>query len=158
MKIIEGLIDEYESYRDEFDFPRNLCSIIFDSIVGKEDIDSDMYYAAKAYTSILTQIINKKVDYANIVIDGQIELLEFLNTFDDKYLSASEKLLGYQNCNEQIFLAELVDDINSLILFFKDFLSAILDNNEPTKTNLQIQLEEMLNEFNRKHNKGDELE
>ena len=158
MKIIEGLIDEYESYRDEFDFSRNLCSIIFDSIVGKEDIDSDMYYAAKAYTPILTQIINKKVDYANIVIDGQIELLEFLNTFDDKYLSASEKLLGYQNCNEQIFLAELVDDINSLILFFKDFLSAILDNNEPTKTNLQIQLEEMLNEFNRKHNKGDELE
>ena len=155
MRILEGLIEEYEDYRSEFDYSKNFCATLFDSVIRKGTIDEDVYLAAKAYTSIISQIINRKIEYANFIIAGQTELLSFLNTFDDNYLSASEKLLGYQNCNEQIFLAELRDDINNLIIFFKDFLFGLLDDNEPVKNNLRIQIEEMIKEFEKKYKRGD---
>lgn len=153
MKMLDKLIKEYEDFRNTFDYDKNCCYEIFKKNINKGDIDEDTYSAANAFTSILNQIVNRKIEYGNFIIAGQIELLTFLNTYDDKYLSNSKNLLDCQNCNEQIFLDELDEDICNILTFLEDFLNQLKKKN--TSFDVSDKMLEFLKELNDKNKRGE---
>lgn len=153
MEMINEFVKEYEDLRNIFDYQKNCCFDTFNKIIKQEDVDEDIYQAAKAFTSIVNQIVNRKIEYGNFIIAGQIEMLTFINTFDDKYLSNIENLLDCNNCNEHVFLSELDEDISNIILFLEDFLSELINTNKTF--DFEDEISKLLKELNDKNKRGE---
>lgn len=153
MKIIDEFVNEYENFRETFDYQKNCAYDVFKKTMQRGSVDEDTYSAANAFTSIVNQIINRKIEYGNFIIAGQIELLTFLNTYDDKYLSNTKNLIECQNANEQVFLAELDEDICNILLFLEDFLKKLVNKNKEFK--MEDELSKFLKELGDKNKRGE---
>ncbi len=155
MKMIDDIVNEYEDFREVFDYKKNCCLDTFYEIMGEGNINDDMYSTAKAFTSILNQIVNRKIEYGNFIIAGQIELLTFLNTFDDNYLSSIKNLLECQNSNEQLFITDIDEDICNIISFLEYFLKKLKNNDMYSEPNSDNELKKLLDELNKRNKRGD---
>ena len=155
MIVIDNIIKDLNSIKEMSSDKVNYCHKIFEDIIDRAKIDEDIYHSAKAFTSIINNIINKKLNYINYIVDNQIELLTFLNTYDDKYLSNIENLLIEKTGNEVLIANDLAKDIFDLVMFLEDFLKTI---NNLKKNNLPIHLQQELNkileDIERKYNGG----
>lgn len=155
MIVIDNIIKDLNSIKEMSSDKVNYCHKIFEDIIDRAKIDEDIYHSAKAFTSIINNIINKKLNYINYIVDNQIELLTFLNTYDDKYLSNIENLLIEKTGNEVLIANDLAEDIFDLVMFLEDFLETI---NNLKKNNLPIHLQQELNkileDIERKYNGG----
>lgn len=155
MIVIDNIIKDLNSIKEMSSDKVNCCHKIFEDIIDGAKIDEDIYHSAKAFTSIINNIINKKLNYINYIVDNQIELLTFLNTYDDKYLSNIENLLIEKTGNEVLIANDLAEDIFDLVMFLEDFLGTI---NNLKKNNLPIHLQQELNkileDIERKYNGG----
>ena len=107
MIVIDNIINDLNSIKEMSSDKVNCCHKIFEDIIDGAKIDEDIYHSAKAFTSIINNIINKKLNYINYIVDNQIELLTFLNTYDDKYLSNIENLLIEKTGNEVLIVNDL---------------------------------------------------
>ena len=155
MIVIDNIIKDLNSIKEMSSDKVNYCHKVFEDIIDRAKIDEDIYHSAKAFTSIINNIINKKLNYINYIVDNQIELLTFLNTYDDKYLSNIENLLIEKTGNEVLIANDLAEDIFDLVMFLEDFLETI---NNLKKNNLPIHLQQELNkileDIERKYNGG----
>ena len=155
MIVIDNIIKDLNLIKEMSSDKVNCCHKIFEDIIDRAKIDEDIYHSAKAFTSIINNIINKKLNYINYIVDNQIELLTFLNTYDDKYLSNIENLLIEKTGNEVLIANDLAEDIFDLVMFLEDFLETI---NNLKKNNLPIHLQQELNkileDIERKYNGG----
>lgn len=157
MVVIEEIITEFEELKTDFQENTNYCNELFNKLIDKSTINIDVFYSARAFTSIINSIVNSKTKYANFIIDNQIELLNFLNSFDDKYLSNIYYLLNQKMRTEEDLLYSLSEDITDLILFLEDFLLR-LETLEQKPSKIQEQLTNMLKEFEEKYKGGFEDE
>lgn len=144
MVVLKNIINDYEELQQNVDFKKNVCNTLFENIVNENLIEPDVYYSAKAFTSIVNNIVNKKTEYINYLLCNQIELLSFLATFDDNYLSNIEHLIVEKTTSELISIQNLIDDNFDILFFLEDFLK-----NLPTlkKNNLSAHLLDELNKI-----------
>lgn len=156
MVIIDELIEDLEDLREEVDYEKNYCNNMFNELVDQSELEEDVYYSARAFTSIVNSLVNKKIEYAHYIINSQIELLNFLNTFDDKYLSNSTCLLRDKATTEGLLVSELSEDIFELTQFLEDFLTNLKNIKKKSRlpSHLQQQLDMMLQEFENKYGGG----
>lgn len=156
MVIIDQLIEDLEELKEEVNYENNYCNNLFNKLVDKSELDEDVYYSARAFTSIINALVNKKIEYANYIVNSQIELLNFLNTFDDNYLSNSSCLLKDKATTEGFLISELSEDIFELTQFLEDFLINLKNIKKKSKlpSHLQQQLDMMLQEFEKKYEGG----
>lgn len=159
MVVIQEIIAELEELRGDFQENTNYCNQLFNKLIDESKINIDVFYSARAFTSIINSIVNNKTKYANYIIDNQIELLNFLNSFDDNYLSNIYYLLSQKMRTEEDILFTLSEDIFDLINFLKDFLLGLEELEQNKNSNiLHKQLEDMLKEFEEKYKGGFENE
>ena len=74
MVIIDNIIKDLEDLKNEFQYENNYCLNMFNSLIDKNTINEDIYHSAKAFTSIINSLVNKKIEYANYIIYSQIKL------------------------------------------------------------------------------------
>lgn len=155
MEVINDMLDDLNMVRKFIPEKSEYCRQVFEDIMEKVKVDVDIYHSAKAFTSIVNNIINKKLDYIDYITKNQIELLTFLNTYDDKYLSNIENLLIEEAGNEILIINDLMQDIIDLLSFLQDFLTSIKDINQDHKQfNLQMELNRMLDGLEKKYEGG----
>ena len=151
MVIIDKIIKDLEDLKNEFQYENNYCLNMFNSLIDKNTINEDIYHSAKAFTSIINSLVNKKIEYANYIIYSQIELLNFLNTYDDKYLSNIYCLLSEKATTEGMLVSELSEDIFELTQFLEDFLTNL--NTIKKRNKLPKHLQQQLDKINKKNKK-----
>lgn len=155
MEVINDMLDDLNMVKKFIPEKGEYCRQVFEDIMEKLKVDVDIYHSAKAFTSIVNNIINKKLDYIDYITKNQIELLTFLNTYDDKYLSNIENLLIEETGNEILIINDLMQDITDLLSFLQDFLTSIKDISQDHKQfNLQMELNRMLDGLEKKYEGG----
>ena len=115
--VIDNILKDFRTLKEEISDDTNYCLEIFNTTVDINDVPEDVYYSARAFTSIINNIVNRKTKYIFYILDNHIELLEFLQTFDKKYLLGIESLLAEKCSAEIIFAQELADDNIDIINF-----------------------------------------
>ncbi len=153
---LDEMINQFEECKLDVSDKKNCCLDIFNGIVKKELIDEDTYYSAKAFCSIVNNIINNKVDNVLHISTKQIDLLQFLQTYDDKYLSNLTNCLMTKSYCEIDFVNELLVDIFEILTFLEDTLKEITNKKKDNFSHIQQQLNDMLKEFEEKY-KGDDF-
>lgn len=157
MKEIEEAINNIKAFEDSL-MGKNTCLEVFHKTLSQGDVSQDVYYSARAFTSIINQIVNKKIEYAHYVIKCQTEMLDFLNTYDDKYLSRLSNTISTNTNSEFFFVDCLISEINDLIDFLKNILQELFEEKSEEDLNdwelpkdLQEKLDNVLEEFIKKY-------
>ena len=155
MEIIDDMLEDLTLVKEFSSEKEQHYKEIFSNTIDKVQINQDVYYSAKAFTSIVNNIIRKKFDYINYIAKNQIELLTFLNTYDDKYLSNIENLLIEEAGNEILIIDDLLEDISNLLGFLQDLLETLQNlNQNKQKFNLHSELNKMLDDLENKYKGG----
>jgi hypothetical protein len=159
MIVIDNLLKDFKDLKEDVNINHNYCLELFNNLVDESTIDIDVFYSARALTSIINSIVNKKVEYVNYIIDSQIEMLSFLNSYDDKYLSNTQNLFSNESSTEITTVIGLIEDNFDLTQFLEDFLTRAnkLKKNS-LSGQLKRQLDEMLKEFEEKYKGGNNYE
>ena len=151
MEELNEIIKNLEQAQYYIEDKYNSCNDMFNFLVDKTAVNEDIYYSAKAFTSIINNIVNKKVEYIKFISAGHTEELNFLQTYDDKYLSNLQNLLLFKNLTEIEFINNLVLDIEELLQFLDATLRRISNRQKDTDKliqNLQKRLDEFCEKFN----------
>ena len=148
--VIDEILDNYKEIEEDFDLEQNDCLKIFNLFSQKHQLEPDLFYTARAFTSLINTIVNKKIEHIYYLLCTEIEMLDFLKTFDGKYLSNIENLLLDNTDIELDLIETLIDDCFNLTFFLTDFLNGLVKKNDYME-----QLNNILNECNKKY--GGEL-
>lgn len=120
--IIAEIIRDIKDKGSKYDLQRNKCSIILKNNLNQKEVPTDVFLSAKAFTSLLNTIVNNKIDYILDLMSSHSELLSFLETFDDKYLSSASNLLYTSLIDEVSIMDDLYNDIQHIYTFLENFL------------------------------------
>ena len=148
MEELEETIEHLEDAKSGVKEMKGYCNMMFNSIVDAEKVgDIDVYYEAKAFTSLINHIVNEKAEHLLTTINNHIELITFINTFDKKYLYNAKNALFFSLRTELIYIRDLLIDLDVLTDFLEETLLSIQNN----KSSIQEQLDDLLEEFSKKY-------
>lgn len=146
--VIDNILKDYETTQNELDLEINDCLKIFKNFTESHKLEPDMFFTARAFTSLINTLVNKKIEYINYLLSCQIEVLSFLKTYDDKYLSSIEGLLIENTTSEMIAIEELIENCYTLTFFLNDLLNDLIKKNN--FNSLERNLEQLLQECEKK--------
>ena len=90
--------------------------------IDETKLNIDSFYCIKAIGSMINNIVSNKID--NIIEMGkkQVNLTEFIETFDNNYIENMQGVLCTINSNEISYFIESLNLIQKYVDFFEDFV------------------------------------
>lgn len=126
--MVADLIERLNKNKEEFSLKKGRCLEIFEEKVKEGEVHIDLYFTARALSSLCNTIANRKIEYMETMMDAHLQLLGFLHTFDDNYLSNMTNVLDSELSTEINYLSKADEDLKKIYCFLSSFLDTLKDS------------------------------